>query len=198
MHACIRIRAPVRKPSHQTMRNPQQPEPPLALGRRRRGAGTRTRRHSIYHRLQCKRTPVRSLGVDYITRCQSQRERAVAVGRRRASCCVFLQATTCLQPGPASPRFDSPRFSNARIWAGAEECAGSNRLSSCVCVCLVWCFLYGVFVNNMHILLVSYLDDSSEESPDLLVVVREIWIHTIKRSPLWIHTITISLTCGST
>jgi hypothetical protein len=26
----------------------------------------------------------------------------------------------------------------------------------------------------------------------------EIWIHTIKRSPLWIHTITISLTCGST
>jgi hypothetical protein len=28
--------------------------------------------------------------------------------------------------------------------------------------------------------------------------LREIWIHTIKRSPLWIHTITISLTCGST
>jgi hypothetical protein len=28
--------------------------------------------------------------------------------------------------------------------------------------------------------------------------IREIWIHTIKRSPLWIHTITISLTCGST
>jgi hypothetical protein len=27
---------------------------------------------------------------------------------------------------------------------------------------------------------------------------REIWIHTIKRSPLWIYTITISLTCGST
>jgi hypothetical protein len=29
-------------------------------------------------------------------------------------------------------------------------------------------------------------------------VQREIWIHIIKRSPLWIHTITISLTCGST
>lgn len=162
MHACIRIRAPVRKPSHQTMRNPQQPEPPLALGRRRRGAGTRTRRHSIYHRLQCKRTPVRSLGVDYITRCQSQRERAVAVGRRRASCCVFLQATTCLQPGPASPRFDSPRFSNARIWAGAEECAGSNLSRVCVCV-------FGLVF-----LLITYtvgvLDDSPEESPDLLLV----------------------------
>jgi hypothetical protein len=32
--------------------------------------------------------------------------------------------------------------------------------------------------------------------PDIFL--REIWIHTIKRSPLWIHTITISLTCGST
>jgi hypothetical protein len=29
-------------------------------------------------------------------------------------------------------------------------------------------------------------------------LLREIWIHTIKRSPLWIHTITISLTCGFT
>jgi hypothetical protein len=197
MHAYAyeRIRAPVRKP-------PNDEEPPTtraAASFRKTPPGSRyAYPEAFHHRLQCKRTPVRSLGVDYITRCQSQRERAVAVGRRRASCCVFLQATTCLQPGPASPRFDSPRFSNARIWAGAEECAGSNRLSSCVCVCLVWCFLYGVFVNNMHILLVSYLDDSSEESPDLLVVVREIWIHTIKRSPLWIHTITISLTCGST
>jgi hypothetical protein len=27
---------------------------------------------------------------------------------------------------------------------------------------------------------------------------REIWIHTIKRSPLWIYIITISLTCEST
>jgi hypothetical protein len=34
--------------------------------------------------------------------------------------------------------------------------------------------------------------------PTSIVFIREIWIHTIKRSPLWIHTITISLTCGST
>jgi hypothetical protein len=151
VHACIRIRAPVRKPSHQTMRNPQQPEPPLALGRRRRGAGTRTRRHSIYHRLQCKRTPVRSLGVDYITRCQSQRERAVAVGRRRASCCV-LQATTNLLHSNMTSKLQPGdlirlAFSNARIWAGSWSGGVCRKQPlSCVCVC-VW---FGVFVNNIY------------------------------------------------